>query len=259
MRAVITKRLLVRDFMSSKVVTTHPQTRVASAIKVMAEKNIGSLLVVDSSGPLGVLTERDVISKVLGHEREPADTLTMEVLSPHYVAIGPDDTLLQAARKMIAKKSRLVIFEGSDLAGIVTATDLVKGIYDSGEEFNIRSAITKKVVTDYPETPVALVIQDLNEKRIGSVMVVRDEMPYGIFTERDLIRRVLVPKRSLRTPVGDVVTTPLITAKADISGREAAKIMITNRIKRLPLFDKKAMVGIVTARDIVDAFVRRST
>jgi CBS domain-containing protein len=159
---------------------------------------------------------------------------------------------------MIAKKSRRVIFEGSDLAGIVTATDLVKGIYDSGEEFNIRSAITKKV-TDYPETPVAIVIQDLNEKRIGSVMGVRDEMPYGIFTERDLIRRVLVPKRSLRTPVGDVVTTPLITAKADISGREAAKIMITNRIKRLPLFDKKAMVGIVTARDIVDAFARRST
>lgn len=55
------------------------------------------------------------------------------------------------------------------------------------------------------------------------------------------------------------MTTPLITTKADVRGREAAKIMMMNRIKRLPLFEKRAMFGMVTARDLVEASAKRST
>lgn len=246
----------MRDLMSGNVVTAYHHSTVSNAINMMGEKNIGSVVVVDSSGPVGVLTERDIVSKVVGKNREPDSTLVMEVLSPLYVSVTADATLLEAARLMIQKKNRLVVFEGGELIGIVTATDVVRGIHREDGTFGIKEAVTRKVVTVLPETPIDLVVRDMDEKRIGSVIVVADGMSYGIFTERDLIRRVLVPKRSLRTTVGEVVTAPLITGELGIDGRGAAKIMMENHIKRLPIFDKKRMVGIVTARDLVEAFAR---
>ncbi len=94
----------------------------------------------------------------------------------------------------------------------------------------------------------------MNEKRIGSVILVTNQNEYRIFTERDLIRRMLVPRRSLRTMVGEVSSAPLLTVEASLDGRGAAEMMAANRIKRLSIFDKRRMVGIVTARDVVEAF-----
>jgi CBS domain-containing protein len=256
MKTVQARELHVRDLMSGNVVTAYHHSNVSNAINLMGEKNIGSVVVVDSSGPVGVLSERDIISKVVGRNKEVESTIIMEVLSPLYFTLAADATLHEAARLMTQKKSRLLVFEGGELIGVVTATDIVRGIHRLGETFSIRGAMTRKVVTVLPETPVDLVVRDMDEKRIGSVIVVTNQNEYRIFTERDLIRRMLVPRRSLRTMVGEVSSAPLLTAELGLDGRGAAEIMAANRIKRLPIFDKRRMVGIVTARDVVEAFAR---
>ncbi len=80
----------------------------------------------------------------------------------------------------------------------------------------------------------------MSSKSIGSVIVNdknndnKTKKPYGIFTERDLLNKILLKNIYLGTEVGQSCSMPLITAPISISAREAAKVMATNNIKRLP-------------------------
>jgi CBS domain-containing protein len=86
------------------------------------------------------------------------------------------------------------------------------------------------------------------------VIVTRDGNPFGIFTERDLLSTFLVQGKSLDSPVGKASSSPLKSAPAGISIHEAAKIMAEQHVRRLPLMKKKQLVGIITARDLVEAY-----
>ncbi len=245
----------MKEFMSGNVLTVYSHSNVRKAIEVMAQNNIGSVVVVDSAGPRGVFTERDLLSKVLAKGRNRDSTLLMEVHSPLFVSIEPDATLMEAARTMMRRKSRLMVFEGADLKGIVTATDILRRIQGINGPLNLEGVVTREVVTELPETPLTTVVQDMDTKRIGSVLVGEEgKRPYGIFTERDLLVKVLLKKLRLEYLVGELVSVPLVTARLGIDGIEAAGVMIARHVKRLPLTVGDDIVGIVTARDIVDAF-----
>jgi CBS domain-containing protein len=254
-RTQMPEEITVNDFMSKDVLTVYSHSNVRKAIEVMAENNVGSVVVIDSSGPRGVFTERDLLSKVLAKGKNRDTTLMMEVHSPLFVSIEPDATPREAARTMLRRKSRLMVFEGSNLQGIVTATDILRYIHDLSQPFGLEEVITRGVVTELPETPLTTVVEDMDRKRIGSVLIgEEDEVPYGIFTERDLLVKVLLKKLSLEFLVGELASVPLVTAKLGIDGIQAAKIMVSNHVKRLPLTSGGNIAGIVTARDIVEAF-----
>ncbi len=102
------------------------------------------------------------------------------------------------------------------------------------------------------ETTILDAVKLLDEKNIGSILVTRDSL-HGIFTQRDLVR-VLAKGEKLDSNVGDYSSFPLVTAKKYILANEAAKIMTSKKIKRLGLTENNSVVGIVTARDVVDAY-----
>ena len=244
----------VRDFMSRNVLTVDAHSNVNKTIDLMAEHNVGSVVILDSGGPKGIFTERDLLSKVLTRGKRPDTTLIREVVSPLFADVGPSESLEQAAKKMVSKKSRLMVFEGKDLTGIVTATDLVRIIHGLGQTFDISKVVTKKVVAVGHDTTVEWTVQEMDAKRIGSVIVNKEGKPWGIFTERDLLVKILAPRMRMGTPVGAVATSPLTTAPLGIDGKDAAGIMVSDRIKRLPLTEGENIRGIVTARDLVEAF-----
>lgn len=245
---------LVRDFMGKGVVTVYQESNVQKAVQAMDEHNIGSVVVIDSLGPCGVFTERDLLSRVLARGKDPASTVISEVASPRFPAIGSTLTLDEAASAMISKKSRLMVFDGADLVGMVTPTDLMRVLKGTENDFSILRVISTAVVTAMPETPIDVVVKLMAEKKIGSVIMAEDGKWTGIFTERDLVKRILAKKRSSDTPIVEVASTPLVTAEPGIFGREAAGTMALHGFKRLPLWLEGEGVGIVTARDIVQAY-----
>ena len=243
-----------RDFMGKGVVTISQESRVDSAIGAMDEHNIGSVVVLDSLGPCGMFTERDLLSRVLAKGRDPETTVIAEVASPKFPSITSSLTLEETAGAMVEKKSRLMVFEGANLVGMVTPTDLVRVLKGVGTDFSILKVISTRLVTVAPEASVGAVAKLMHEKKIGSVLVSEYGKWTGIFTERDLLKRVLAPRRGLDTPVLEVATRPVITAEPGIFGREVAGIMAIHGFKRLPLALEGEGVGIVTARDVVEAF-----
>jgi CBS domain-containing protein len=95
------------------------------------------------------------------------------------------------------------------------------------------------------------------EKRVGSVIVDGKNSEFGIFTERDLVFKVLNNRVNLDEAINLYSSFPLITTH-DILANEAASIMAQHHIKRLAFRDQEKISGIVTVRDIIDAYQNKS-
>ena len=239
----------------SKHVQTIPYTlTVGEAIEKMAEKNVGSLVVMSGKDPIGILSERDLVSRLMAKGKTAENTIVSDVMSGEIVKFLPGQSLKDAAKTMNSKKNRLLVFDGNHLVGIVTATDIVRAVHEMSSSFNIGRTVMKSVYTINEETSLQQAVEIMTQLRVGSLIIMKNGEPDGIFTEWDLVRNVLVPHLDLSQPVGGQASRPLITAETGINGREAADIMTANHIKRLPLTRDGIIVGIVTARDLVEAF-----
>lgn len=245
---------LAKDFMGKGIVSVAQESGVTGAIRAMDEHDIGSVVVLDSLGPCGVFTERDLVSRVLAKGKDPESTVVAEVTSPKFPSITDDMTLEETANAMVEKKSRLMVFQGADLVGMVTPTDLVRVLRGVETDFSILKVISTHLVTVAPEAPIDEVVRLMDARKTGSVLVCEEGEWKGIFTERDLLKRVLAPRRKLDTRVTEVASKPVITAEPGIFGREAAGIMTLRGFKRLPLALEGEGVGILTARDVVEAY-----
>ncbi len=251
------RHLKVTDIMSRKVITAAPETTMIQAAKTMGKLHIGSLIVVKFRTPVAIVTERDLLSRVLACDMDLEKTLVGQVMSYPLIRICPTLEIREAARTMIKKRGRLVVFECGKLAGIITASDLIREMPDAPEtSLVVDDFMTKEIVSvDECET-VLTVAGIMGKKRVGSVIVTRDGKPSGIFTERDLLSTFIVQCRPLDTEVGAAFSAPLKTAPAGISIHEAAKIMAAQHVRRLPIMKKSKIAGIITARDLVEAYAK---
>lgn len=247
----------VSDIMSRRVITTTPETPMIQAAKTMGEQHIGSLIVVKFGTPVAIVTERDLLSRVLACNLDLEKTLVGQVMSYPLIKICPPFEIREAARTMVNKKGRLVVFVCGKLAGIITASDLIREMPEAPESsLVVDDFMTKKIVSVTEDETVLDAVALMGKKRVGSVIVTHDKTPVGIFTERDLLSTFIVQSRPLDTPVGAACSAPLKTAPAGISIHEAAKIMAAQHIRRLPLMKKKKIAGIITARDLVEAYAK---
>ena len=244
----------VKDFMTRYVQTIPHNFTVGEAIRRMAEKNVGSLVVVSGLDPIGILSERDLVSRLMARGKNAENTMVADVMSGEIVKFSPDESLKDAARVMNSKRNRLLVFDKDRMIGIVTATDIVRAIHELPLTFDIDRSVMKSVYSLKAETSLKQAVEVMTQLRIGSLIVTADNEPDAMFTEWNLVRNVLVPHLDLNQPVGGQASRPLITAEEGIDGKQAADIMTVNHIKRLPLTREGAIVGIITARDLVEAF-----
>jgi CBS domain-containing protein len=112
------------------------------------------------------------------------------------------------------------------------------------------------VVSADEEASVISVASIMGRQRIGSVIVTRKGEPFGIFTERDLLTAFLAKGRALFAAVGPECSTSLITVPAGTSVHRAAATMALKHIRRLPIVRNDKIVGIITARDLVEAYAK---
>lgn len=96
--------------------------------------------------------------------------------------------------------------------------------------------------------------KEMNEYRIGGLLVLDKKQLAGIITERDIMREVVaLAKDVIKTKVKDVMRTDLIVIESSLSIADAAKTMLENNIKKLPVVEGNSLIGIVTSTDILAA------
>lgn len=247
----------VKEIMTKEVFTIEPEASMEEAAIVMGEKHIGSLIVTKYETPVAIVTERDLLTKILAPGKDMNETKVENVMSFPLITTCVAAKIKETAQLMIKKKGRLAVFDCGKLVGIVTASDLIKSLPDVPEtEVKVDSLMTKKIITADEHTPLKKVVKTMGEQRIGSVITTKKEKPVGIFTERDLLTTVIAKRKSLSLEVGDKAKSPLITAPEGTSVHKAAIIMTMNHIRRLPISRKDKLTGIITARDLVEAYAK---
>jgi CBS domain-containing protein len=247
----------VADIMSRNVVTTLTGTPMDEAARIMGREHIGSLIVEEFGTPVGIVTERDLLTKVLAGKMDMRETCVKDVMSYPLIRICPSTEIREAARVMIRRRGRLAVFECGHLKGIITASDLIRCMPDAPEtSLMVDEFMTKEVVTVDEKETIARVAEILGKQRIGSVLVSRKKKLQGIFTERDLLSGFLAKGKPLDVAVGGAASSPLCTAPAGISIHEAASLMASKHVRRLPLMKGGKLVGIITARDLVEAYAK---
>jgi CBS domain-containing protein len=117
----------VRSLMAVEVHKIHLESTVSDAVAVMLAKDIGSLVVAGSDGPVGIITERDILRKVTGARADPGKVKVKEVMSSPLISINAETSVGDAAKKMVENGIRRLGVTDDDgaLAGLVTMTDIV--------------------------------------------------------------------------------------------------------------------------------------
>lgn len=253
MLALKTLELKVADYMSPKPLIVKDDFNFVDAIEIMADEGIGNLVVNKRHKPIGILTERQILEHLSKYKKILPIGLDEIKLCPFDV-VGLDTRVIDAAQLMIKKKTRLLVFDDKKLVGIITATDMVRAFRRTGANPDLTKVLSTRLYTvNYNDTILAA-SKLMYKKRIGSVIVLKNKKPCGIFTERDLLVNILSNDVETHNSVGGYCTMPLATSGLGIKGGDASKVMSKNKIKRLVLTKAKKIRAIVTARDIVEAF-----
>ncbi|MBS7650804.1 CBS domain-containing protein [Candidatus Bathyarchaeota archaeon] len=119
--------LLVRDVMSGNVKTVRPNSTILEVVRKMNKFDVGSVVVVEGDRPVGIITERDILRRVLEVTLAPEALKAKEIMSSPLVTIGDHATLEEAARVMAERNiKKLPVVQDGRLIGIVTTTDIVR-------------------------------------------------------------------------------------------------------------------------------------
>jgi CBS domain-containing protein len=122
----------IRDVMTENPSSCAPGASVAEAAKVMAQEDVGSIPVVEDGRLVGVVTDRDLVVRVLAEGRDPEATTVGEVVSTDVVTVTPDAGLDDALRLLARHQvRRLPVVEGDRLVGIVAQADVARHGEDS--------------------------------------------------------------------------------------------------------------------------------
>ena len=99
----------------------------------------------------------------------------------------------------------------------------------------------------------------MSTEGLGCLIVMNKDFPVGIITERDIVRRIVAKRSSFDVKVEEIMSKTLITVEPDVSLKDAARIMSTNGIRRLPVLKNNKLVGIVVASDFVRNVGKKTT
>jgi len=125
---MITVSQILKD-KGNKVWTVAPEARVFDALKLMAEKSVGALLVVDKEQVVGIISERDYARKVILKGKSSADTPVRDIMTPRIFGVHPDTKAEECLALMTDKHVRhLPVFDKDRLVGVISIGDVVKAV-----------------------------------------------------------------------------------------------------------------------------------
>ena len=268
----------VKDVMSTPVISIDPNASVSAAMREMKRGEIPSLIVPLGDDVIGILTQRDVIGKVVAAGLNPQQMTVREICTAPAVCINADTSLREcSARMMDLKVRRLPVVDGDNrVVGMISETDIFVAVEERGwgpdelGESKLRSIgalarIRRMTVAEVMSRPVAMIaptakvsdaLARMGERGISSLVVMPEPGSniYGILTKRDVISKVVARKRDPQAmAVMEIMSTPVYTIEPHVTLPQCAARMVSMGVRRLTVTQHEQPVGIVSDSDIFRA------
>ena len=119
--------IIVRDIMTKNIKTVKPNDSVHAAVQKMNKFDIGSVIVISSGRPVGIITETNIMRRVVEPRMDPATVWVKDIMSSPIISIEENASVAEAAKVMADRKiNRLPVINGNKLVGLISSTDIVK-------------------------------------------------------------------------------------------------------------------------------------
>jgi signal-transduction protein with cAMP-binding, CBS, and nucleotidyltransferase domain len=263
----------------SEVMTTHLTTAPASAsiyqvMETMVAEDVGRIIVTDDDIPVGIFTEKDVLKRVVNAGIDAPKAAIRNVITSPVRAVREETHIIEAFGKMYRGKFRHLLVRGrrGKIIGIVSmrrilniAVELGQGLSETKTLGDIAGGA---VLTVDENTSVHETIELMSKKNVTAVVVTSSGNPTGIFTERDVLKRVATKKIPLKeTRIDQVMTAPLVIMPRSALVGDVLAEMSRRDIRNMPVSGAGGeLVGLVAMPEIlqyarafnVDEQVRRT-
>jgi len=247
--------LRVKDVMSTDVITITPDETVVSAAKAMSVNNVSGIVVVDNDSVVGIATERDFLARVSDKDADLSRTTVAEIMSCPVKSVPPDMSIFDASAIMEATHiKRLPILAGKRLVGIVTQTDLTRALTSYFVWKDVSEIMSRDVATIQSRATIEEAAEIMHARSLSCIVALEGNRVRGVLTERDLLKRVVVPQKDAGSVrVEDAMSCPVIAIHPAYSIFGAFKTMDKMHVRRLVVMEDERLCAIVTQTDIFRA------
>lgn len=249
----------VNEVMTRDLITAGPSSTIFDVMELMAKKNVGRVIITENQIPVGIFTEKDVLKRVMNKELDPKKTVIKKVMTSPVRAVREDTHIVEALAKMYRSKFRhLLIRENKGkIVGMISMRRILKLAVELGkglpESQIVGDIMSRDLATIEADKSIHEAIEFMIKKDTSSIVVLNRGKPAGIFTERDILKRVATKNiDTKKTSVQSVVTADLVTLPYTALIGKVLEEMYKRNFRHMPIVgDRKELVGIVSMRDVL--------
>jgi len=264
----------VSEIMTTNLTKAPVSSTIFEVMEMMVAEDVGRVIITDDDIPVGIFTEKDVLKRVVNAKIEPRKTAIKNVMTAPARAVREETHIVDAFGKMYRGKYRHLLVRGrrGKIVGIVSMRRILNLAVELGQGLNETKTLgdiaAPAIVSIDQSAMIHETIDLMNTKSVSAVVLTAAGKPSGIFTERDVLKRVATKEINVKqTPIEQVMTAPVITMPQSALVGDVLVEMSRRDIRNMPVSgDGGELTGIVSMPEIlqyaqafnVDEQVRRT-
>ena len=241
----------VKQALQANVVTLQPTTTIRTATEILRKEGSDYLLVGQDGKSVGIVTDFDIVNDIIAMDLNPYITTIDRIMSGPLLGIDADCSVTEASDMMAKEGVRhLVVREKKEIVGLFSIRDFIAAI--GLPLVPARQIMSSPVHTVAVGVTARSAAGEMKERRVGSVLVTRGEMPIGIVTETDMVHKII--GRDLNpyvTTVEQIMSAPLVSADVNQSVESVRDLMVKRRIRHVGVMENGEVTGVISARDLL--------
>ena len=264
----------VSEIMTTNLTKAPVSSTIFEVMEMMVAEDVGRIIITDDEIPVGIFTEKDVLKRVVNAQIDARKTPIKNVMTAPARAVREETHIVDAFGKMYRGKYRHLLVRGrrGKIVGIVSMRRILNLAVELGQGLNetktLADIAAPAIVAVEQSATVFETIELMNKRSVSAVVVTAAGKPSGIFTERDVLKRVATKEINVQqTPVKQVMTAPVLTMPQSALVGDVLVEMSRRDIRNMPVSgDSGELSGIVSMPEIlqyarafnVDEQVRRT-
>jgi signal-transduction protein with cAMP-binding, CBS, and nucleotidyltransferase domain len=249
----------VKEIMTTQLTSARITETISRVVEIMVSADVGRVIITDADVPVGIFTEKDVLKRVVNKGIDLQQTSIREAMTSPIQAVAEETHILDALGRMYQGNFRHLLVRGrrGTIVGIVSMRRILKIAVELGQGLSetrtVGEIMSGQVLTVDEGCSISESTELMMRNNSSAVVVTEELRSKGIFTERDLLKRVInkVSDRT-KTPVREVMTTPLISMPGTTHIGEVLAEMYRRDIRNMPVKgDSEDLLGIVSMPDVL--------
>lgn len=249
----------VSEILTTNLTKAPVTASIFEVMQTMVAEDVGRIIIIDDDVPVGIFTEKDILRRVINADFDPRKTVIKSVMTSPIRAVREETHIIDAFSKMYRGKFRHLLVRGrrGKIIGIVSMRRILNLAVELGQGLSETRTMNDISLGNVVAVDGATTLHDtidlMNKRSVGAVVVTAAEIPGGIFTERDVLKRVATKDANIKnTPVSQAMTTPLITMPSTTLVGDVLAEMYRRDIRNMPVVnDGGTIAGIVSMPEIL--------